>query len=297
MVRAILIGFKYTKEYNELPGIVVDLYRIYNLLKKSNMNITIITDIEQDEEVQFLKDAVYKGKVKSNILSFIEHIKINNEYIRYINEHQFVKVCTQLFYEQKDVILYYTGHGENNTILLPKNSSIQMTDILQTIILNTKENATILSICDCCNGNSMGIPFKLNMTNGILTYSLSENNNRIYTKQQIIHITSSSINEAAVTSLYGSFFTNELVDILEHKNRNIGECVKTLSRNLIGESKQNICVYLSHTNILLFPRWLYGEMDACINIEMDTIKKLIKIQKRNVQNKNKQLNVSKIDFL
>ena len=123
MAVAVLIGFKYQREFKELPGIIVDLYHAYTFMKRIGANIHIITDIMTDENVKLLKNVVFKGVVKADIISFISDIKENEEHVVYTNINDFIRTIGSIVYQQSQVFVYYTGHGHAGHLLLPTRRS------------------------------------------------------------------------------------------------------------------------------------------------------------------------------
>ena len=78
MKKAVLIGFEYLGD-KKLPGITIDLYLVYNLLKKmgwEDEQIKVLTDIEKDHPTKILKTAIKDKIVNSDVLSFIEMISV-----------------------------------------------------------------------------------------------------------------------------------------------------------------------------------------------------------------------------
>ena len=72
MVASIILGFKYEKDVKELPGIIIDLYKVFNLCKNMKDNtIKIVTDITVQESIESLSSSLYTGVVSPDIISFI----------------------------------------------------------------------------------------------------------------------------------------------------------------------------------------------------------------------------------
>ena len=110
---ALLLGFDYywCEDQEHILGIIRDIRQAYYFIKKSHPDkILILTDINpKDNEIKGIKssdDLWFFGKIK-NITKLV---KTKEHFIRKFTD--FVKNLTHL-------IIYYTGHSENNSIVIP----------------------------------------------------------------------------------------------------------------------------------------------------------------------------------
>lgn len=249
---SLLIGFKYKREFKELPGIVIDLYHAYLYSKKIRSEIHIITDIITDESVLFLKNVVFGGLVHSDIISFISNIKNTEEYHPYVSEEQFEEDISNIIRDCDQLFFYYTGHGEKNELLLPKNEKIELKRFRDIILINTARNSQIFSIMDCCNGSNFGIPFKLKNND----YRLISRKLRYFTEQDIIQIVSSQDEENSVTSGEGSIFTTKMFQFLNSQERDIRKIVNEVSKECLSLYPQTATLYVSRPNIYTTWNWM-----------------------------------------
>src|SRR5581483_12466897 len=129
MAIAILIGFNYAemcKKLDEtftthylLPGIEIDLYRVYTYCKRKNFKyIYVITDILSDPQLAETLPLIVDDHIDAGILHFISTLKQRNEYVA-IDINNFNEQLTTIISNhqiQENVIdgnlfIYYTGHG------------------------------------------------------------------------------------------------------------------------------------------------------------------------------------------
>lgn len=251
MFKALLIGFVYSSG-DKLLGSYIDLYMFYRYcLNKSS--ISIITDITHDAEPTVYKKSINNGEIDSKCISFIETIKKTDIYNRC--DHQttfqaFDKLIDSIIFNNTRLLIYFSGHGIANSMVLPSGESYPYSKILDKINRLDK-NSEIIWINDCCNCNINIIPYKIR-TN-MLPNRVSTN----HPKQKIININSTSNeNENAVVSFEGSIFTrlfmksiNENLDVLLNKTSEI------LSNSKINQTPS---IMVSYPNMIkLFP-WFYG---------------------------------------
>ena len=192
MKTAILIGFfyvfsdidnNYDSERKYLPGIIVDLYHNYQLIKNAGYdNIIVITDIEEDLKTSDLFKTT-NNKIEPNMLGFIKRLQKNNHYYMYQSRHDFISILTKLFEKYDNTYLYYTGHFKNNYFVLPydqydyDNNITYIKGTIPTSINDQKEKSklyikefiyilkksdkisTIILLIDSCIRINLGLPF------------------------------------------------------------------------------------------------------------------------------------------
>lgn len=271
---ALLIGFKYNREFKELPGIIVDLYHAYAYSKKINATVHIMTDIINDENVNLLKNAVFDGVVKSDIISFITDIKQNGEHIPYIEIDSFKQDISCLVKNTQKLFFYYTGHGLHDYLVLPKFNKLSTIELRDILLFNLSSNAEIFSIMDCCNGTNLGIPFSLKSGD----YRLIDRRGRIFPKQDIIHIVSSQEYENSAITGQGSIFTAEIFRFLSAGCRDIKHLVNSVSKKCFSLYPQTASLYVSRPNIYTSWRWLVFNDDNDIIVSYSPSKHCLTIQ-------------------
>lgn len=257
MIKALLIGFKYKREYQELHGIIIDLYHAYTRMKKLGADVKIITDMIDDEQIKLIKDAIYSGDVHSDIVSFITSIQETEEHLAYTNSSDLVADTAEFVYNAGQIFFYYTGHGENGYFLLPQGDRILMKDYIRVLIDNSYSGADIVSINDCCNADNMGIPFTY-----VSGCYRPINDTKLFTDRNIIHMVSTMSNETSIMKERGSIFTKHLFSRLNNcsvndKNRELSVILEEIKVRCRKIHTQTACLYVSRPNITLWPRWMF----------------------------------------
>lgn len=235
---AIIIGFSYN---NELPGSNADINNMINYCNKFNYSYNIIND-----DINNIKDFE---------LSLILFIKT---------------FCTNTSkYLTKNFLVYYTGHGRDDSIVLPNKDLYSFTKFKNVIIKAIPNLQTeIFWILDCCNPTGLHLPFKL-INNSFHFQKQCEFNCPPNIK--ILLITSSDNNEKSISTINGSLFTNQLLLLLNSlndnlllfisnynkdntiipvaTNRNLNRFINNLSANIRAiqhEYRQNVSIYSSY---------------------------------------------------
>ena len=155
--KALLLGFQYEGD-KYLPGISIDLYLIYNFLKKigwKDEEIMIYTDIKQDSDTELLRAAILSKLVDVDILSFIEQIKKKGIYTEFRSSTSLISKLNQ---DSERLFIYYTGHCKDGNIVLP-NGLISYDYFLSILQSSERENMKeAFIIFDCCEGD-LKLPF------------------------------------------------------------------------------------------------------------------------------------------
>lgn len=273
MKNILLIGFDYTKSPNwsTLPGIIIDLYlmyKIFNILSPDN--ICVITDIIYDIKTNKVKQAIIDQIVDANILEFIESIKERQQHTEFSNYENFKNTISKYFINSGKLIIYYTGHSENGYIILPDETKLSFNEFRDIIISSSKFNSDILIITDCCEGTGMGFPYQLILNNNKPIYRLTFDSDKIFLKQNIIYISSSMYDEKSATTRDGSFFTQELYNLLFHRIRNLSDILSKLISKCNSKHPQTAGIHSSHPNIKLLWGWIFGYPDLKIIYDINT---------------------------
>ena len=251
MRRAVLIGFEYKKD-KVLPGIIVDLYQVYFFLKRigwSDSEIIVFTDIKKDYQTEVLKAAILEQTVDSHILSFIQDTKDRGQYKEF-QSHSHYNNFSSLFTESDYTFVYYSGHAKDQNLILPNNSCISFDHFKSYLSISE----TFL-IMDCCEGG-IQLPFLLHEK----LYRLNPDCST-FLSSKMICISSSLIHENSVTSISGSFFTRELITLLE-------KIKLTLLMSQMKKKTKIGNISVSHPNIYgVFP-WMFKF--PCLSISLNS---------------------------
>ncbi len=251
----LLIGFEYKNidTWRTLPGIPVDLYKVYLWSKNICNNINVLTDINKDYNTTRLKKAIIDGYVDSNLLSFIEDTKTQKHHTLFVTHNtnnyisnNFETVIGDFIDGLDRIFVYFTGHCKNGHIILPDNTHISLDHIRD--ILSKNRQAQIIIILDCCESNGMSLPFIYNTR-----YKL---NSLHFIKPEIICLNSSHVGQDANATLSGSPFTR---DLFQYLNKNTNKIVKI-------KDLDNIVITASHPNLNVLWSWFNHKIKTNMNV-------------------------------
>lgn len=238
--KAILIGFEY-ENGKKLPGIIVDIYKVYHFLKKiswEDSEIVVFTDITKDYNTEILKVAIVEKTVDSEILTFIEDLKEKEQYIEFKSHNHYNNFQSYISNLPNYAFIYYSGHSKNENLILPNNALISL-DFFRDML---KSEETFL-VMDCCEGG-INLPFILHENLFRLEYDTS------FIKSEMICISSSLDNEKSITSRTGSLFTRYLFEEISNP------CLYNISKNIKSKVKfGNILV--SQPKLHYIFNWFY----------------------------------------
>ena len=275
MVVAIILGLKYEKEIRELPGIIIDLYKIYLFCKSfgSIETIRIVSDITVEESVTTLSSPALTGIVSPGIISFIGDRKKDDTLLEYKSEEDFRGILSVYYSEEDKVMFYYTGHGIRNGIQLPKHEFLKYTDLKNLIFKTIEPRAECLIILDCCHCNDLSFPFILEDQNWKLIHDTD------FTTINCVLITSTQEQEESNASVDGSVFTTSLMDIFHQAQDLNWVSIKDYLINQVNEKlakndedttvkKQTVNLYCTKPHIHELWKWLLGV--PVLNVELDS---------------------------
>jgi hypothetical protein len=276
---AVLIGFSYRNTIHEfLPGITIDLFQMYSLVKKmeQQVKIVVITDLIEDENSQTVSEAVVAGLVSADILTFISTLKSRNEYYFVTDRTKLTTHLIDNLTDSKRTFIYYTGHVEKEQIILPTNQFevtpifTEKTDTLNLVHLPLYEfknlliksidsNGEACVIMDCCNGNGLKLPYKLKNS----VYRLV---NDQFISPKIICITSTHFFESSAATRNGSiftrFFTRNIV------NFELSLLTKKINDSCLSRHNQNASIHASYPNLKYLWPWVLGFSNIEINFDL-----------------------------
>lgn len=288
MPTAILIGFEYT--FNMLPGAIVDLYHANNWCKTFDCDVYIFTDIENNKN-----NSIDNEIVKSDFVYFYDRITK-----RYIVKNSIemmgniVEIIGNGIVDNK-LIIYYSGHGVKDCIVMPDRSLLPFIDFRENILNVLNQHVEIFCILDCCNPNGMYLPYKL-VGNG---FGLSSTKIKCISQPMIL-ITSSESYEKSIATKEGSVFSRHLFRILTRlfidekkllssisinskkiiipvqKNRNLRRLIGELSssiRSMHTGYDQTVSIYSSYVIDPILWMWIGNNKpyDLVIDISLSTL--------------------------
>jgi hypothetical protein len=239
MVNVLLIGFEYRQKH--LPGTVMDLYRSWKYFNQNNFNISIITDI-----CRITGEINLSNWYKDN-QSVIHLVKNYNDFFGVINRYNHPDDCR--------TILYYTGHGVDEGLVLPDGNSFSFITLHKILSKKMSDRDEIYYILDCCYPNSINLPFHL--ANNIWNLVGKENK---YFREKVMVITSSEGNKESLMKDSGSLFSRiffQLISLVfkRKKSRNLTRFLRIINKHL-KEYNQVTNIYSSHIVEPILWSWL-----------------------------------------
>lgn len=274
MPTAILIGFEY--EINSLTGTFIDLYLAHRWCNTFNCDTHILTDIESVKNIGNLEHAIHKKIVDSNILTFYN--KSNFNIIREKLD-LFEKLRKSLDIKDNKLIIYFSGHGLKESIILPDKTLLPFVELRDIILENLSPETEIFWILDCCNPNGIHLPFKLvNNSFKLSSYKIE------CVSQRILLITSSETYEKSIATKLGSLFSRNLFRLLTimndgeiytdlipiDKNRNLRRLIGNISssiRKMHTGYTQTISIYSSYIMDPVLWLWIGKNRDYDIYLD------------------------------
>jgi len=221
----VLVGLGYRESSSDaLPGVVVDLYRMYKYAEKviSPREICVVTDITREENIENLREVLLDGKSGSDILCFFQNVQRLVPWTRASNispRDLFSRICRG----NSRVLWYFTGHGKNGCMVLPDGSVESMQSIMHSVrdaMCDGTESAharELLWIIDCCHSSNLGLPFVLREAlwerdDTVPAHSPAKRYDENFFKVRIISLSSSTMETASTTSVHGSAFTQRICE-------------------------------------------------------------------------------------
>lgn len=271
MPLAILIGFEY--KFNILPGAIIDLYHSYKWCQSFNCNIHVLTDIKTIRDPDNLHYAIKQEIADTDLYDFYDNI---NPIIISNNLLDEIVNILKLGIPDNKLILYYSGHGIKDSMIMPDRSLLPFIKFRDGILNYLSPYVEIFWILDCCNPNGLNIPYKLDGNSFVLSSTKIE-----CVSQPILLITSSESTEKSIATQFGSLFSRHLFQILTlmndesinkkkiltipiHKNRNLRRLIGNLAssiRKMNTGYSQTVSIYSSYVIDPVLWLWIGSKKD------------------------------------
>jgi hypothetical protein len=269
---AILIGFEYKK--NILSGMMFDIQNAYKWCKSFNCEIHVFTDKKLKPKFNLIGSSLDLFSKLDLILKNIKDDKL---------------------------IIYYTGHGVDESMLMPDNQLVSFINFRDRILNIINPYVEIFWILDCCNPNGLYLPFKLEKNR----FVLSDSKIKCVT-QPILLITSSNSDEKSISTKTGSFFSRYLFDILKSFNnekiskkcndysqtRNLELLIETIIKNIKRENylySQSVNIYSSYVIDPILWTWIGSKKNYDIVTDMSLSFLIIRSKKEDEIKKEKYI--------
>lgn len=277
MPTVLIIGFS----YGNLSATITDIYYAYSYYQKLGYQIHICTDIIDKINVNDYIPLLSSQSVDEQFIPFVQttFYQIKNVVIdkdSLLHWFNSIKITPDL-----NLIVYYTGHGVENHIVLPDNSNFSALEFRSSILrLNdghnmpiNNRNANILVIVDCCNPHGLFLPFKFNRESKCFYHV---NNNFVLPK--VIVITSSEPNVQSqalrLESPFTKYFFNHIGD--QTTSYDIGTICDQIDlkmqNNVKIDSGQKCTAYVSYPSLLLLWSWaVNNKLNIQLNHQLDSL--------------------------
>lgn len=281
MPTAILITFEYT--FKSLPGAMVDLYHAWTWCQSFHCRTHFITDIKSITDPDNLERVVHRKIADANLLTFYTEPSLDKRIITNQSDLlQALDAILQVEIPDNKLVIYYSGHGVKDSMVMPDKSLFPFVDFRDAILDLLPPYVEIFWILDCCNPNGLHLPYKLNNNR----FTLSESKIQCVS-QPILLITSSDPNEKSIATKFGSIFTRHLFRILNQlnleipirkrvsipiqKNRNLRRLIGNLGssiRKMDTGYAQTVSIYSSYIMDPLLWMWIGSSPSADIVTDM-----------------------------
>ena len=278
MPTAILIGFEYT--VNPLVGTIIDLYHAISWCSSSGCDIHLFTDITKID-ASIIQQAVDHKMAHPDILTFYDRIesKLIVRAARSLQEG--IARVLSLGVPDNKVIIYYSGHGVKDCMVMPDHSVLPFIDFRDDILNSLNPYVELFWILDCCNPNGLHLPYRLSHN----SFTLS-NSKIVCVTQPIILITSSESSEKSIATRFGSIFTYHLFRLLYRleeppiitdgiipiqRNRNLRRLIGNLAssiRRIHSGYAQTVSIYSSYVIDPVLWMWIGSSKSYDLVVDM-----------------------------
>lgn len=268
MIKVILIGFVYN--IDKIPSTLFDLYQTYNKFTSLGYECIILTDVNDFSYNRNVYESISFKKVGREMLSFISQLKKSPPYYNYIFNIKTLTEKLRSIEKSEKVIVYYTGHGHTDGIMIPSGEILEFEEFKKMIIeICLKE---IVIIIDCCHASGMKLNYKLEkIEKGKF---LEKEKGQDYGKNVLI-IASSQEGEKSAAVKYASLFTKYFIEFLDQNETYLmTEMMTYIDDNLYSYSsnKQQVNIYSSKIIFPLVPIYLFRNQNFEINYEHSYIR-------------------------
>lgn len=199
---------------------------------------------------------------------------------------EFLDILTSIKAHDNKIFLYYSGHGQLNTIMTPDNDEIEARSVLDLIAKDN--NCDIFIVMDCCHASSMMLMYKL--VNRKLR--LRDYGNYIAIKNRVILLTGANEDdkEKAISSKTGSIFTKKFYEMITNKmdDYDFTTIIQKINQMVFEERNgyiQTTCIYTSKMMEQVLWNWLWPSYNGK-DIYYDDKRHCIVIDKLGFDNKN-----------
>lgn len=285
MTGLVLTGFDYFHSLDEttLLGAVSDLTSIYNWIGPIGPSL-IITDINPD-------DVKKKGIYTLKNLKFLRSIEL--VYASSIDD--FETKISEFIKPLKRIFFYYSGHAVKDDLVLSlveykseerfgkhifssilpiqRRKSVNKTakypfKSLTNLLLRSHSDSQLFVVMDCCAGDDFNLPFYLDPIRELYTL---KTDNIVIPRQKMVVISSSLKHQSSLTKYSGSFFTQELLNVIKYMMQEKDKMsylrlINELGTNKLNQYSQYINIHASRPYLYDMWHWLF--LKSTLKIEL-----------------------------
>lgn len=248
-----------------LPGAFIDIYQAHRWCLSFNCATYIFTDVTADVTSKYsfvLKKSIANNIVDPDIVSFYD--MVDTTLVNTSAELLLELDALLLNVPDNRLIIYYTGHGNKDALVLPSHELLSFITFRDRILSKLAPTTEIFWILDCCNPTGLHLPFLLERNNFVLSSAKIS-----CVMQPILLIISSNSEEKSVTSDTGSLFSRGLFQLLHTlnsanttisaRNRNMRRLLGNLSsaiRKMHTGYTQTLSIYSSYITDPVLWLWI-----------------------------------------
>jgi len=229
---AILLGFQYARSDKYRLPVVFDLYLAYRYLRRAlgpSAPILVATDAGRGEGVclvgeEDLTNSISSGHADYRIAAFVDFLlgaphADRNLRLRPCSSLADLRGTRDQFTcrEKSKLFLYYSGHGEENSLLLPSLERVPGETFLSWALEVGPRQ--VFCLADCCHLGSCRLPYSFQpppsreRKGWAATLRPPPSTNYIFRRQRVALLLSSE--GEAHGDNFGSFFTRKFFSALE----------------------------------------------------------------------------------
>lgn len=252
---AILIGFEYNNK-SLIPSTIIDLFVVNKYCEEHKIPTLILTDIVNAELPRGFSEVIVSGELDKEITEFLQSTQDN--IIRITDKSTLVSTIIGNIKNVSHLLIYYSGHGEFDSIRLPSGDHMSFNTLKSIIVEESPDTSNVTVILDCCHPH-MDLLYTYN--NG---YKLVSQDTKYIidntSKQHILCITAAANDQKSIGTQCGSVFTRKFIGRLREHKFGFGYLMKEITSDM-SKYNQIMSIYSSHLVDPVIPSWLSCRYD------------------------------------
>lgn len=279
----LIIGFS----YKNLTSTITDIYQAYSYFRLHSYDIRVCSDVIDPINIQNYIEVMIHNEVDDQFTKFVQHQfhQIKDTVVDKDSLLGWFSSIRNSFRDINKLIVYYTGHGVDNHLVLPDNSHFSSLEFRSSILslVQPDKSSEVLVIMDCCSPSGLYLPFRFDSNK-----SRYEHINNNFIKPNVIVIASSDNTSESRATLSHSPFTSELFSYLRDQTQSydIKSIIYHLNQNTRKFNQQAV-VYSSYPSLIMLWSWI---MNSKIQIQINHQLHSIMISKH--ENRSNSITIS-----